>query len=68
MGSQLIAQYYIFKNTYFIYGCWDNETPENEFDFYDVYDKEGNCINEGEPFYEFPTYDEILDYVEINVL
>ena len=64
MGNELKATYYILGKTYNIFGCWDNETPENEFDFYDVCEKDGTCINEGEPFYQFPTYDELREYIE----
>jgi hypothetical protein len=29
--------------------------------FYDVYNqKTGACVNEGDPFYEFPTWDDIF--------
>lgn len=41
-----------------VYGCWNNDTPENEYDFYDLY-VEGQCINEGEPYYERPTDEDI---------
>ena len=64
MGNELKATYYILGKQYSIIGCWDKETPKNEFDFYDVYDKDGTCINEGEPFYEFPTYAELREYIE----
>jgi hypothetical protein len=30
--------------------------------FYDVYnDKTGLCVNEGDPFYGFPTWQEVFD-------
>ena len=64
MGNQLMATYYIYQQTFYIYGCWDKETPENKFDFFDLYDKQGSCLNEGDPFFEFPTYDEIKDFVD----
>jgi len=67
MGNELVAQYYIFGKTYDIYGCWDNDTPENKFDFYDVYNREtGICINIGNPFYEFPSYNELVEYIKEN--
>ena len=28
---------------------------------YGVYDKKGNCVNEGNPFYQFPTWQEVFD-------
>jgi len=66
MGNELIAIYVYGKTRYYIYGCWDKETPENIFEFYDVYDVDGNCINEGEPFYELPTREDILEFLTIN--
>ena len=64
MGNELKATYYILGRKYNIFGCWDKETPEYEFDFYDVHDEHGTCINEGEPFWEFPSYDELREYVQ----
>ena len=32
-------------------GCWDSDTPESEYDFYDFYVL-GECINLGEPHYD----------------
>ena len=60
VGNQLLATYHIGNGKYHVFGCWDEETPEYEFDFYDVHDEKGNCINEGDPFYEgLPTRDEV---------
>jgi len=66
MGNQLLATYYIQGNIFNIWACWDKETQENKFDFYDIYDKYGHCINEGNPFYDFPTWAEIKEYLEEN--
>ena len=66
-GSQLVARYYIFGKKYNIFGCWDNETPENQFDFFDVFNEQGICLNEGEPFYSMPTYNEVMDLVELTI-
>ena len=63
MDNQLIASIYLNHKTYDIYGCWDRETPENKFDFYDVYDEDGFCINEGEHFYTYPTFEILQDYL-----
>jgi len=70
MGNEIIATYYYNNNKYHIYGCWDKETPENEFDFYDIYEETRNpsdgmiCVNEGEPFWEFPTRDEVIEFIK----
>jgi len=67
LGSEIVKTYNIFGITFDVYGCWDNETPENEFDFYDVFEREsGQCLNEGEPFYEIPTIEEVEDLIEIS--
>lgn len=37
-----------------VYGCWDRETPDDvPYEFFDLY-VDGDCINLGEPIYEFP--------------
>jgi len=66
MGNQLMAQYYVLGNVYNIYGRWDKETPEYEFDFYDIFNEQGYCINEGNPFYTFPSWKKVYEYVEKN--
>jgi hypothetical protein len=65
MGDQHVATYYIGSNSFEIYGCWDKETPENQFDFFDVY-KDGECINEGNPFYDWPSWEEVADIADIE--
>lgn len=67
MGNQNLAIYYVNGKKVYIYGCWDKETPNNDFDFYDIY-LESECINEGNPFYDFPTWIEIKKYLEDNKL
>ena len=47
-----------------IVGCWDEETPENKFDFYDLF-VDGDCINMGEPCYTFPKRKDICAFVEV---
>jgi hypothetical protein len=54
MGNEEVGQIIDGIATYTIIGCWDKQTPENEYDFFDVYDNNGTCINEGEPLYERP--------------
>jgi len=64
MGNEMLAIYIIGFEKYTVYGCWDNDTLELEYDFFDVYDENGECINEGNPFWEFPTRQEIKEYVK----
>ncbi len=68
MGNELIAKYYINGKSYDVYGCWDKETAEGKFAFYDVYDFEGNCINEGDPFYKEPHREDVKEIIEENLL
>jgi hypothetical protein len=49
-----------------VYGCLDNSNNWNTdrpYDFYDAYIN-GICINEGDPFYEMPTEETLLPFVE----
>ena len=65
-GAELLVSYWYGNKRINVYGCWDKETPENEFDFYDLYEDDGKtqtCINEGEPFWEIPTYEEVEDFI-----
>jgi hypothetical protein len=65
--SELIATY-IYDNTvqygsYIIYACYDSITDydNRKVSFYDVYNS-GERVNEGEPFYEMPSWQDIYDY------
>jgi hypothetical protein len=36
--------------------------------YYNIYDDAGNCVNEGEPYYQFPTFSQIFErYYMMNV-
>jgi hypothetical protein len=61
MGNEQVATYYYQGLSFHVYGCWDKETPEGAFDFYDIY-VNNECINLGEPWYEFPTRDEVIEF------
>lgn len=70
MGEELLATYYYKKKKYNVYGCWDKETPENGFEFYDVYEDDGKvqqCVNLGNPYYDLPSRKEIIDLIEFIV-
>lgn len=62
-GSEVVAEYVIEGKTYTVYGCWDHETPDDEYEFYDV-EVDGECINLGEPFYELPSEETVREYLE----
>ena len=69
-GNELVATYYgVHGKTIDIYGCWGKDTPEDKFEFFDLFITEGRlarCINEGEPFFEMPTREEVKDFVLDN--
>lgn len=51
-------------------GIWDDETPEGEFDFYELWEIHPEpgitprCLTEGaDPFYERPTRQELLSLI-----
>ena len=51
MGSQVVTTYVIEGQQIDVVGCWDKETPEGTFDFYDLYDDAGTSLNLGDPWY-----------------
>lgn len=65
MGNQLVKSVIVEDVEVDIVGCWDNETPDEEYDFYDLF-VDGECINLGEPCYEMPTKDTIRDFLELQ--
>ena len=80
MDNELLATYTFRGRKIDVYGCIGNDTPEGEFEFYDLYDHEtGICLNEGDPWYPGewsvtpiapPTEEEVTacleGYLEIN--
>lgn len=61
-GNELVKTEVVDGVKVDVYGCWDSETPENKFDFYDLY-VGGECINEGEPCYTKPTKKDIKAFL-----
>jgi hypothetical protein len=65
--NELAAKYiydpFVSFGYYNIYACYDSveDFDKRNVAFYDVYDGEGNCVNEGDPFYSFPSWNEIYD-------
>jgi len=65
MGNETVKRYRFKKLVLEIVGCWDKDTPEGKYDFYDLYLVECKttfCLNEGDPFYELPSRKEVLSY------
>lgn len=47
-----------------VFGVFVPDSLPNTYEYYDVFDAQGNCLNEGDPFYERPTLDSIRPFVE----
>ena len=59
---------YIYDKTipygiYNVFACYNSiqDYDNRNVSFYDIYDESGLCVNEGEPFYDFPSWQEIFD-------
>lgn len=69
LGNELVKSIEVAGKTYDVYGCWDSDTPEGKFDFYDVHEREsGDCVNLGEPFETIPTANELKDYLLVTTV
>lgn len=63
---ELVAEYrYGDGHLVRVYACY--ETPEDfvlrQPDFFDCYDADGACLNEGDPWYTVPTWQDCAGYV-----
>jgi hypothetical protein len=61
--NELVATYVMDDVLYDVFACYDSwaDMDTRNVSFYDVYNqKTGACVNEGDPFYEFPTWDDIF--------
>lgn len=75
MNDEHIATYiyderldYGVYEVYAIYDSWKDRDNRNVA-WYDIFDKNGVCVNEGDPFYQLPTWQEIFDqYYMTNVI
>lgn len=69
--TEQVASYIYDKTipygTYNVFACYDSmqDYANRIVDFYDVYDESGLCVNEGEPFYDFPSWKEVFDHYYI---
>jgi hypothetical protein len=58
--SAHITDLTIKGEVYSIYGIYDERSEDGiGYEYYDVFDSAGNCINEGDAFYDYPTLEEI---------
>ena len=49
---------------YTVVACYDSmkDYDDRKVAFYDIYDQSGLCVNEGDPFYEFPSWQQIYEF------
>jgi|LakMenEpi03Aug12_release.lakeMendotaPanAssembly.Ray.scaffolds.fasta_scaffold452238_2 hypothetical protein len=62
--NERVAIYVMDDAEFSVYACYDSwdDMDNRDVSFYDVYnDKTGECVNEGDPFYEFPTWKQVFD-------
>mgnify|MGYP003120416590 FL=1 len=64
LHSETVASYMIDNREVDVVLCWQGKEPEDDPDrFYDVFDRYGACLNEGEPWHDdgrgHPTADDV---------
>jgi hypothetical protein len=61
--ASYIYDHNISFGTYNIFACYDSleDYDERKVSFYDIYEKDGFCVNEGDPHYTFPSWQEIYE-------
>jgi hypothetical protein len=66
--NERVATYVMDDVSYDVFACYDSwdDMDTRNVSFYDVYNqKTGECVNEGYPWYVFPTWSEIfLNYYQ----
>ena len=68
MQNEIVAKYFycpvLDAGEITVYACYDSELDHHNrnVSFYDIYDRYGHCLNEGAPFYRFPSWQEIFDH------
>ena len=66
MNEHVATYYYdmtVNHGVFEVYACYasQKDMDNRNVDFYDVYNKNGVCVNEGDPFYTFPKWQQIFD-------
>ncbi len=68
MNDEHVATYIydpiVEHGVYEVYAIYETITDRDNrnVSWYDVFDKNGKCVNEGDPFYEMPSWKEIFDF------
>lgn len=64
--SELIASFYIHKQRYNLYAWYHSQSDYDakKIAFYNLHDGDsGICLNDKCPYYNFPTYSEVYDFI-----
>lgn len=50
--------------TYNVFACYESleDYDNRNVDYYDLYDKSGLCVNDGDPFYDVPSWDQVYKH------
>ena len=64
-GDTIVGTRVVDGTEVVIYGCWDEETPEGQYDYYDLY-VDGECINMGSPCWMKPTDQVIKKHLDFR--
>jgi hypothetical protein len=62
--NERVATYVMDDVTFSVYACYESlrDMDKRKVCFYDIVnDKTGSCVNEGDPFYGFPTWQEVFN-------
>ena len=65
--TEQVASYIFDKNVsygiYNVFACYDSveDYDNRKVSFYDVYDNSGLCVNEGEPFFDMPSWNLVYE-------
>jgi len=62
--NERVATYVMDDVQYDVYACYDSvrDMDTRNVAFYDVYNNlTGECVNEGDAHYDFPTWQEVFD-------
>lgn len=66
--TEQVASYIYDKNVsygiYNVFACYNSleDYDNRKVDFYDIYDNNGCCMSEGEPFYDMPDWGDVFDW------
>ncbi len=65
MNNEQVCTFFVNSKKYNLFACYDSHEDYDTLtvSFYDLYNEDGVCLNEGDPFYEFPDWKSIVDFI-----